>query len=219
MADLVTNINRAIADFDSIKSAIEDKGVTVGNAPTSKYADRIAKIQSSETQYLYNSEGRIYAEDLVIPDGIAKIGAQAYYLCDIKSLIIPNSVKSIGNSAFYGCKYLTNLVIPEGVGVLGQNAFYSCPIDTLYLPSTLASMGASVFSSQYLRNITLGQGFNFSINISGGTYDVDVMLAMFNVLKDNTGATAKTLQLGSKNLAKLTAEQIQIATDKNWNVA
>ena len=215
MANLVTNINQAIADFDSIKTAIEDKGVVVGNAPTSEYGSKIADMQS----YLYSSEGRIYAEDLVIPDGITKIGVQAYYLCDVKSLTIPSSVKSIGNSAFNGCKRLNNLVIPEGVEVLGQNAFYNCPIDTLYLPSTLASVGASVFSSQYLRNVTLGQDFNFTLNISGGTYDVDVMLAMFNALKDNTGTTAKTLTLGSKNLAKLTAEQIKIATDKNWNVA
>ena len=42
---------------------------------------------------------------------------------------------------------------------------------------------------------------------------------MFEALKDNTGTTAKTLTLGATNLAKLTEEQKQIATDKNWNLA
>ena len=45
------------------------------------------------------------------------------------------------------------------------------------------------------------------------------MVAMFNSLKDLTGDTAKTLTLGSTNLAKLTAEQKAIATNKNWTLA
>lgn len=44
MADISTNINRAIADFDSIRTAIENKGVTVGNVPTNTYADKISEI-------------------------------------------------------------------------------------------------------------------------------------------------------------------------------
>lgn len=46
MASLKENIAQAIADFDSIKTAIEEKGVTVGNVPTSQYADKIGQISS-----------------------------------------------------------------------------------------------------------------------------------------------------------------------------
>lgn len=66
MADIVTNINRAISDFDSIKSAIEDKGVTVGNVPTSQYADKISEIQSGGQETYFNSEGRCYTKDLML---------------------------------------------------------------------------------------------------------------------------------------------------------
>ena len=48
---------------------------------------------------------------------------------------------------------------------------------------------------------------------------VDSMVAMFNSLKDLTSETAKTLTLGSTNLAKLTDEQKAIATNKNWTLA
>ena len=48
---------------------------------------------------------------------------------------------------------------------------------------------------------------------------VESMVAMFNSLKDLTGETAKTLTLGATNLAKLTDEQKQIATNKNWTLA
>ena len=45
------------------------------------------------------------------------------------------------------------------------------------------------------------------------------MVAMFNSLKDLTGETTKTLTLGSTNLAKLSDEQKEIATSKNWTLA
>ena len=45
------------------------------------------------------------------------------------------------------------------------------------------------------------------------------MIAMFNSLKNLTDTTAKTLTLGSVNLAKLTDEQKAIATNKNWTLA
>ena len=48
MASLAENITQAIADFDGIKTAIESKGVTVGNAPTSQYADKIGLISGGD---------------------------------------------------------------------------------------------------------------------------------------------------------------------------
>lgn len=48
---LADNINRAIADFDSIKNAIENKGVDVGTAPTSEYADKISQIETGDDYY------------------------------------------------------------------------------------------------------------------------------------------------------------------------
>lgn len=47
MANIVENVNQAISDFDSIKEAIEDKGVEVGNAPTSQYGEKIGRIETS----------------------------------------------------------------------------------------------------------------------------------------------------------------------------
>ena len=45
------------------------------------------------------------------------------------------------------------------------------------------------------------------------------MVNMLNALAGLNGQTAKTLTLGADNLAKLTDEQKQIATNKNWNLA
>ena len=47
---------------------------------------------------------------------------------------------------------------------------------------------------------------------------VESLMSIINALADRTGMDSDTLTLGSANLAKLTPEQIKVATDKNWTV-
>ena len=47
---------------------------------------------------------------------------------------------------------------------------------------------------------------------------VTSLVSVLNALCDNTGNTTLTCSIGSVNLAKLSAEQIKIATDKNWTL-
>ena len=220
MANIVENITRAETAFDNIKSAIEKKGVQVGNAAVEEYAEKIAGINTSEGQEVYyNAEGRCYVADVVIPDDVTSVGSQAYFNCkNVSSVYIGKSVTTISGNAFQGCTSLTEIYIPEGVTTIKQNAFYGDPITTIYLPATLSSLGIAVFTTMYFINVTLGQGFDISLSIPNGNYTVDCMIAMFEALKDNTGFESKTLTIGSTNLAKLTEEQKQIATNKNWNL-
>ncbi|MGN1113820.1 MAG: hypothetical protein ACI4RC_01705, partial [Oscillospiraceae bacterium] len=65
-----------------------------------------------------------------------------------------------------------------------------------------------------------GNDFNATgADFSSCPLTVNSMVSMFENLKDLSGQTAKTLTLGSTNLAKLTDTQKQIATNKNWNLA
>lgn len=62
MADLTTNINQAISDFNSIKQAIINKGVTVPDGtPTNQYSNLIGTINSSKSSYI--TDGLIYCND------------------------------------------------------------------------------------------------------------------------------------------------------------
>jgi hypothetical protein len=54
---------------------------------------------------------------------------------------------------------------------------------------------------------------------SSTLFTIETLVAMLEALKDLTGQTAKTLTIGRTNLAKLTEEQIAIATNKNWTLA
>ena len=57
-----------------------------------------------------------------------------------------------------------------------------------------------------------------SFSVSGSNYlTIDSLVEMFNALPTVTEPT--TVTIGSTNQAKLTEEQIQIATGKGWTVA
>ena len=143
-----------------------------------------------------------------------------------------NNNKTIGSSVFYGDTALEGAFIAEGYTTIGKTVFYNCTsLKTVYLPSSIttatSSSLTSTSSSYYvfynctaLEDVQLGQDWNMSLRLNvSNNLTVDSMVAMFNSLKDLTGDTAKTLTLGSTNLAKLTDEQKAIAINKNWTLA
>ncbi len=70
----------------------------------------------------YNGSGR----DVVIPDGVTKIGDWAFLGNKLTSVTIPNGVTEIGYGAFYACRGLTSVTIPDSVTVIGGSAFEMC---------------------------------------------------------------------------------------------
>lgn len=59
-----------------------------------------------------------------------------------------------------------------------------------------------------------------SLDISVSTqFTREALLEIIGNLRDMTGSTPLTLTLGATNLAKLTEEDIALATEKNWTVA
>ena len=61
---------------------------------------------------------------------------------------------------------------------------------------------------------------HYSINITASTaFTREALNEIIGNLRDMTGSTALTLTMGATNLAKLTAEDIAVATDKNWTIA
>ena len=158
-----------------------------------------------------------------------------FYQCT--NLITAKSTQATiatGNSVFYGCTSLASVIFADGITTIGNQVFYGCTsLKTVYLPSsinaTVSSTNSltSTSSSYYifynctvLEDVQLGKDWNMSLRLNvSNNLTVQSMVAMFNSLKDLTGNTAKTLTLGSTNLAKLTDEQKEIATNKNWTLA
>ena len=142
------------------------------------------------------------------------------------------STGDTGGEVFKGCTKLQEVYLAPNTKKIGYSIFYNCSaLKTVSLPSTITedtnSCLTSTSSSYYafygctaIEDVQLGQDWNMSLRLDvSNNLTVDSILAMFNSLKDLTGETAKTLTLGSTNLAKLTDEQKAIATNKNWTLA
>lgn len=167
---------------------------------------------------------------ITIPEGVIDIGNYAFFKAGSNTgeetgiiYTLPNSLRTIGQACFAGIDNMYSVTIPEGVIEIGTQCFFNCKwLYTIYLPSTLTTLGNNILvGCLRLSNVTLGNGFNCNgLNLSVSTnFSPSTIESGLNALADRTGDTAYTLIIGSTNLAKLTAEQIAIATNKNWNLA
>lgn len=168
---IATQIQRLQTAKADIKTAIQNKGVTVpSNATIDTYPTYVSQITSGggvDTNIKNYIEGR--SSRLVIPEGVTRIyssfsgcnyitsvtipntvtslGQEAFMNCyNLTSVNIPNSVTSIGLSVFRGCYRLTNVTIPSSVTDLGYNAFRRCSAFTsVTIPSSVTQLGTGVF--------------------------------------------------------------------------
>ncbi len=137
-----------------------------------------------------------------------------------------------GSYIFQSCTALEEAILSEGAVTIDSGIFNGCSkLKKVYLPSSITSAPTDCLSttnSNYyifqgctsLEDVQVGENWNMSLRLSvSSKLTTNSMIAMFNNLKDLTGETAKTLTLGSTNLAKLTDEQKAIATNKNWILA
>ncbi len=114
---------------------------------------------------------------------------------------------------FLNCNFVT----------LAKEIFSNCiSLTTINLPSSLTSISQNIFSNcPSLKKVTLGDNFNCNnLNLSVSTkYTREIILQWLNALADRTGQTSYKLIIGATNLAKLTEQDIAIATNKNWTLA
>ena len=126
------------------------------------------------------------ARNVIIPEGITRIGDKAFYYCkELKSITIPNSVTSIGRDAFrycggltaviFGdesqltdigewafsdCSSLTDIAIPNSVKNIAIGAFLGCRgLTSIEIPDSVTSIGDSAFyKCSSLTSITIPDG-------------------------------------------------------------
>lgn len=111
---------------------------------------------------LYYGGGKI--TDLVIPDGVTKIGDYTLANCDLNSITIPESVVAIGDYAFQGNCSIRNatvtafaaykipksslLAVTVTGGELTDGVFYDCPV----LESVVLANGIQAISNYAFQN-------------------------------------------------------------------
>lgn len=63
---------------------------------------------------------------IVVPDGITKIGREAFKGSNIEEVVLPDSVKEIEDSAFENCISLKMIRLPQRIDKWGENIFHGC---------------------------------------------------------------------------------------------
>ena len=126
---------------------------------------------------------------------------------------------------FSNFPYVEEIILPDNLKVLSGNTYVFSHVDSLeylWIPNTITTtIPANVFSTApSLTVIELQEGFNISANFSNCTnLTKEAIVNMLYALKNLKGASAKSLTLGETNLAKLSASDIAIATNKNWTLS
>lgn len=230
-----------------LAETLTSKGVTAtADETTTALVNKVADIPSGDSVLRGLIQRDL--TDLIIPYGTVLIGDNAFTnYTSLMSVDIPNTVEIIGNSAFHTCSNLKKvdlsktkivrlssstfrncwnlkeIILPEKVNNLGTYTFYDCvKLKTIHIPGTVNGMGANIFTGcNNLEFVTLGDGFNANnLYLSASTlYTRETILQWLNALADRTGQTAYKLTIGATNLAKLTEQDILIATNKNWTLA
>lgn len=121
--------------------------ITFGEGPSNPlyYANHLYLGESTEIT------------DLVIPDGITKIGNHAFERCSgITSVTIPNTVKSIGEKSFYGCDGLKLLTIGSDVVDIYNQAFAYCKeLTEVYCYAKKIPYTVQIFDNSFVEYATL----------------------------------------------------------------
>lgn len=87
--------------------------------------------------------------DLVIPDGVQKIGTAAFINFNaLKSVRLPESLTEIGDYAFYGCDKLTIGAFHDSLSVIGGYAFYGCnALRDVTIPASVDTIEERAFAT------------------------------------------------------------------------
>ena len=177
-------LNRLIQAKAGIKSALEEKGLTIGDSSTlDEYPALIQEMEvgggsSQDTSALIDLIERDITS-LNIPEGTTKIGQYAFYNnSSLTNISIPNTVKRIEGSGFYGCSSLTNIQGMDQVSYLDMYAFRQCSkleymhllnasviadnawsycskLNTVIIGDKITKFGQNIFSNTQLNNLVL----------------------------------------------------------------
>ncbi len=103
-------------------------------------------------------------ESVIVPEGIERIGVQAFKHCgNLKSIDLPNSLKEIEHSAFAWCEKLEGIEMPNGIKSIESSVFWDCEaLADITLPNSLESIGSGAFNGcNALESISIPESVTF----------------------------------------------------------
>ncbi len=117
-------------------------------------------------------------EQVILHEGITRIGECAFSESSIKAPVFPITLKSIEREAFSHCEELTKIIIRENVVRIGVRAFYNCPsLALVSIPSSVQLIEGEAFSGLQKATVMLSAQIPIlSNNVFTGNEDVVVYI-------------------------------------------
>ena len=136
IADEITRLQNAKA---SIKTAIENKGVTVGDGTIDTYASKIDEITTGGGSSITEEEIAYYQfmEE--------SLKARADETLGLTSVKLPNGIKELSDYCFYSTTWLKQVELPETLEVIDVYAFYGSGIETIEIPINTTKINNQAF--------------------------------------------------------------------------
>ena len=137
---------------------------------------------------------------------------QSVKILDVSRWDISNVTKM--TSLFYKCREL------EMLDLTMWNVLNLTNVDYMlaFCNKLLSLIGNRTIEDVLANNICALSGLKSSLSLSYTSIDRASIRAVINGLADLTGQSTQTLTLGATLMAKLTEEDIAIATSKNWTI-
>lgn len=139
---------KAIADGDYKEIILPDtiKAINKGVFDTFKIKKLVfpASLKKITQQ---NFKGAVNLSEIIISDGTAEIGKDAFRECkNLKKITIPASVRTIGDFAFKNSSRLAEVQIADGIESIGSEAFLGCKaLKAIRIPASVTELGNAVF--------------------------------------------------------------------------
>ncbi len=128
-----------------------------------------AFAEDAESDLVIDEEGTLTeyigsGGEVVIPEGVVKIGEAAFKDCtELTQITISPGVEIIRDRAFQGCTGLTEISLPTGLTWICEDAFRGCSgLAQITLPADLESIGESAFQDcTSLTSVTIPESVSY----------------------------------------------------------
>jgi hypothetical protein len=163
----------AFYNCPSLKKVVLPSTLKEMKALIIKCCDNLKELDMSKVHLLkvlpYGTFRSKYVQEIVVPEGVEKIGKYAFYSCaNLRRIVMPSTLKEAdGPIVDNECKNLKEIdlskvkvrptgifydlkekqiEIPKGVEKIGKDAFYSCAnLRKIVMPSTLKELEGRIF--------------------------------------------------------------------------